>query len=308
MRIFIAVAAVLCVGLAMVHAAQLTPEEEQRIFNHWLKKHKIKVPHTEAAEKWKKAVIAKLNEIEAHNEDFRSGKESFERELNHLSHLSPEEFRKTHHGISKPDGYKHDESKVAPVRNRTRRATDDLPNYFNWADLGVLQPIQYQGQCGSCYSFAGVAAIEAHACKNFGQCVKLSEQETMECTNKCDGGWDEWVYKYSKDSNGLTKETDYEYYATPVNQCEADVKYFPRVSKTKVSDWVILPNDEYTIRHSLYNNGPMWVAFQAYDNIQNYKHGVYDKTSGEFGLHAVLLVGYGTERGKDYWIIRNSWG
>lgn len=41
----------------------------------------------------------------------------------------------------------------------------------------------------------------------------------------------------------------------------------------------------------------------------SYKSGVYSHTSGYLeGGHAVKLIGWGTESGKDYWLCANSWG
>ena len=45
------------------------------------------------------------------------------------------------------------------------------------------------------------------------------------------------------------------------------------------------------------------------DALRQYKKGVFTKCSkgGKIG-HSVAVVGYGKEKGKDYWLIKNSWG
>lgn len=40
----------------------------------------------------------------------------------------------------------------------------------------------------------------------------------------------------------------------------------------------------------------------------HYKSGIFNSTCGiELG-HCIGIVGYGTEKGVDYWIVKNSWG
>ncbi|KAG5678087.1 hypothetical protein PVAND_007789 [Polypedilum vanderplanki] len=302
---FFVVAIFALYGAALVSSA-LTPEEEEKIFDHWLRKHNVKVPHNEAYNKWRANVIKKLNKIEEHNENFRSGKVGFEQVLNDLSHLSPEELKATKHGIVIPDNYKHDADKVAPVVTRSKRA--DIPAYWNWADKGIVQPVQYQ-KCSDCYAFASTGVIEAHACRYQGQCSKLSEQESLECTNQCNGGWDEYVYNYSKNNGGLTLLSNHQYTVPKLAQCASDIKRNPRAPRTKVVDWKIMPNDTYTIMHHLYNVGPMFVVVHIYDNFYHLGGGIYDAPDTPTKTwHAIQLVGYGTENGKDYWIVKNSWG
>lgn len=70
-----------------------------------------------------------------------------------------------------------------------------------------------------------------------------------------------------------------------------------------------LYSDEEALLEATATVGPISIAMDA-SNIDFYESGVF--TDAECDIsdlnHGVLIVGYGTENGQDYWIVKNSWG
>ncbi len=65
---------------------------------------------------------------------------------------------------------------------------------------------------------------------------------------------------------------------------------------------------EDNIKSDIVQHGSVQAAFTVYDDLPTYKSGVYRHTSGSsVGGHSVTIIGWGTESGTPYWLVRNSW-
>ncbi|KAK6491087.1 cathepsin L1 [Huso huso] len=184
---------------------------------------------------------------------------------------------------------------------------------IDYKTLGHVTPVKDQGTCGSCWAFSTTGAIEEQIFKKTGKLVSLSEQNLVDCsrdygTYGCSGAWMADAYQYVLD-NGLLP-----LYSTGMS-LEQDGQpcfYDSRRSAAKITGLKFLPaGDEKALADAVATTGPITVTADASNPIfQFYNSGIYDELdcNGNNLNHAVLLVGYGTEGGQDYWIINNSWG
>ncbi|VDP35113.1 unnamed protein product [Echinostoma caproni] len=68
--------------------------------------------------------------------------------------------------------------------------------------------------------------------------------------------------------------------------------------------------NEQTLKVMVSSQGPIAIAVDADRGFHQYSRGIYQSPSCSSRSlnHAVLVVGYGEDRGNRYWIIKNSWG
>merc|ERR1711871_1378226 len=91
--------------------------------------------------------------------------------------------------------------------------------------------------------------------------------------------------------------------------CSASKSSDPALAKGSVTSFNDVTSDSVTQMMAAVNKQPVSVAIEAdQSGFQFYKSGVFSGTCGTNLGHGVLVVGYGTDSGKDYWKVKNSWG
>lgn len=243
--------------------------------------------------------------IAEHNRKYENGEVSFTMALNQFSDLSSAEFNEMYTGRNIEDSDDSDQELV--VVDPTQEVSASL----DWRQLGAVTGVKNQSPCGTCYAFSTTGAIEGQLFKSTRQLVSLSEQQITDCSRaygnggcKGKGGHEIKAYNYIKRVGGIQTEQSYPFMARDM-KCKFNRRYIA----AKVGGHLKFVKTESNLMKAVAYYGPIAVGIHASDSLKHYSGGVYDDAFSCRNRinHAVLVVGYGNERGKDYWLVKNSW-
>jgi len=225
-----------------------------------------------------------------------------------------------------------------PTEASEKPIVGELPSEFNWRSImgeDWTTPARHQRNCGSCWAFAVVAALES-VIKIRENCpemqVDLSEQYVLSCLSSagsCHGGSGYLALFYINNTsekgnykNGIIPESCFPYEGDDSIPCSE-----------KCPDWEyqLIPISDFGYWHSsgsfddinaiktqIMENGPVAVDiaannhFSSWGLTNNNPSDYYSYTGpSSFTNHLVCIVGWKDDpsiNNGGYWIVKNSWG
>nr|QOV03082.1 cathepsin L12 [Dysdercus peruvianus] len=250
--------------------------------------------------------LRNVQRIEEHNEKYKKGLASFTMKINHFGDMLEEEISTQLNGFNRTGAIRKrnpDPSFLSPM------TTISLPASLDWREKGAVTPVKNQGNCGGCWAFSATGALEAQTFLKTGSLVPLSEQNLIDCANRvydnygCNGGLMDHAFYYIM-KNGVESEESYPYEGVD-GVCRFNKSNIAATQKS----YVDIPPTEEDLMKAVANIGPISVGIKA--NLASffyYSGGVFDDPACDNNLdHGVLVVGYGEENGKKYWLLKNSW-
>jgi len=187
----------------------------------------------------------------------------------------------------------------------------DLPDEIDWTTQSAVSPVKDQGSCGSCWAFSAIGCLEGRAAIATGNLQQFSEQQLVDCDHNgdqgCQGGLMDTAFEYLQGSSGLCTEDSYGYKGKAGTCAEPSCTVGLKASQ--ITGYKDVDATEEALQEAV-AEGPVSVAIQANSPFfQLYSSGVFSSNLCGANLdHGVLAVGYGTDNGKKFWKVKNSWG
>ena len=284
-------------------------------FDAWKLRH-AKVYATEAEEAAARAAFELNADLVSASSMQRAIGSDFHMHLNAYADLTPAQF-------TQRNGYipAHHAPRATSMHRLSGRAANAS---VDWRKQGLVADVKNQGGCGSCWAFSTVVSLEGQQAKTTGTLTTLSEQNLVDCVKGeklpndtstccmgCQGGLMNDAFQYMIDHQGGSIETEAAYpYTGRAGTCAWDPS---KKAEKEITKWTAIPQgDEDALLDAVATVGPISIAVDASMAWQLYfggiMHGVLCSSNPKKMDHGVAIVGYGTEHGTDYWIIRNSWG
>lgn len=215
-------------------------------------------------------------------------------------------------------------TEMRPIRLGQERLPD---SYDARTSNPRVRPPRDQGLCGSDWAVAvaDVVADRLSMDTNGSFASALSIQDLLDCgapalgeADGCRGGRVEQAFWILKESGAFTEEC-YSYESGRTSRAGSCGK--PSAvgcQRFKATPAYRISAQEQEIRKEILKYGPVVAVMKVRPDFFLYKEGIY-RHSGiaeaeaahdhtEQGLHAVRIIGWGTEDGRDFWLVANSWG
>ncbi|XP_053701438.1 procathepsin L-like [Synchiropus splendidus] len=187
-----------------------------------------------------------------------------------------------------------------------------LPASIDWRQYGYVTAVKDQGPvCESCWAFSAAGALEGQHFAKTRQLVSLSVQQLVDCSRPygnrgCNRGLPNYAFNYVKAVGGIESDATYPYNAQD-NPC----RFNPALAVATCTGVMNIQANEAALMYAVSREGPVSAGVDAsHPSWAQYLSGVYDEPacSSTQLNHAVLIVGYGTYQGRDYWLVKNSAG
>jgi len=284
-------------------------------------------PVEDAEELKKRNAALKANEaiIKETNKAYQAGDKTWFDGINEFSDLPEDEFLaektglndiESGRGLLAPSEEEREDEESEKYFDTFRFSRASVPSSYSSVDRGYVSPVKNQRQCGSCVAFATMNTVETCFKKLTGVFGDYSEQQMVDCgyrqngANGCNGASPHAYAKWAGDRNdGLAHESSYPYLNTkPRLTCPSNLPVYNQGAKVSGS-YYTYRGDEDLMKKLVYEHGAVLAGVKSAGPFGSYKGGVFSGCHPGTAIdHAISVVGYGTENGVPYWLIKNSWG